>query len=118
MRDDQTQRRIAANEIRFREANEKIREAAVGTEVDPVPFLCECADPACTQIVLLTLDRYRSIRANPRLFFDVRGHHLEAIAAGAAVVVEEHDGFVLVEKVGAAADAAQTAARGADGEAG
>ena len=50
--------RIARNQATFREANERIGAAAGVYDVaTPVPFICECADPACTEVVRLELDR-------------------------------------------------------------
>jgi hypothetical protein len=101
-----TEKRIARNDATFREANEQIGAAAgiYGIE-EAVPFICECADPACSEIVLLELRQYEEIRADSRHFFNVPGH--EAAAHGAAVVVEKRDGYVIVEKVGHAGEVAE-----------
>lgn len=98
-----TERRIARNNATFREANEQIGVAAgiYGVE-GAVPFICECADPACSEIVPLELGQYEEIRADPRRFLNVPGH--EAAAQGAAVVVDRREGYVIVEKVGHAGD--------------
>lgn len=94
-----TEKRIARNNATFRDANERIGVAAgtYGVEM-AVPFICECADPACSEIVPLELEQYDQIRADSRRFLNVPGH--EAAAQGAAVVVEKGDGYVIVEKVG------------------
>jgi hypothetical protein len=92
--------RIARNDSIFRKANEGIRAAARDELEQPLPFICECADPACRDIVLMRLAEYRAIRANPRLFLKVPGH--EAAAQGWGRVVERHDNYVVVEKVGIA----------------
>lgn len=95
--------RIALNNATFRNANERISAAAGVYDVDmPVPFICECADGSCSEIVRLELDEYEEIRADSRHFLNAPGHH--AAAQGAAVVVEERDGYVIVEKVGHAGD--------------
>ena len=52
------------NDAIFREANEGIREAAKEHLTDgdeQVPFLCECADPNCRELVLLALAEYQLI---------------------------------------------------------
>ena len=67
-----------------------------------VPFICECADPTCSEIVPLEIDQYEEIRANPRHFLNIPGH--QAAAQGVAVVVTERDGYVIVEKIGHAGD--------------
>ena len=95
--------RIALNNATFRNANERIGAAAGIYDVDmPVPFICECADRDCSEIVRLDLDDYEEIRADARHFLNAPGHHVAA--QGAAVVVAERDGYVIVEKVGHAGD--------------
>lgn len=98
-----TEKRIARNDATFREANEQIGAAAgiYGIE-GAVPFICECADPACSEIVPLELRRYEEIRADSRHFLNVAGH--EAAAQGAAVVIDKREAYVIVEKVGHAGD--------------
>jgi hypothetical protein len=95
--------RIALNNAAFRNANERIGAAAGVYGVDmPVPFICECANRDCSEIIRLDLDDYEEIRADSRHFLNAPGHH--AAAEGAAVVVAERDGYVIVEKVGHAGD--------------
>jgi hypothetical protein len=102
-----TEERIAKNDDTFREANERIE--AVVEEHDltdrPVPFICECADVRCTQVTRLLLDEYRHVRSDPRWFLNVPGH--EVAAMGAAVVIERHDTYVVVEKQGHAGEVAE-----------
>ena len=98
-----TEERIALNNATFRNANERISTAAGVYDVDmPVPFICECADRSCSEIVRLELAEYEEIRADSRHFLNAPGH--QAAAQGAAVVVAERDGYVIVEKVGHAGD--------------
>lgn len=102
--------RIARNDAIFREANEGISDAAeqhVENRQDGVrvPFICECADPNCREIVRVTLEQYREVRSDPRLFLNVRGH--QASAQGWAAAVAAQDGYVVVEKLGAAGDIAE-----------
>ena len=99
--------RIARNQATFREANERISTAAGIYDVDfPVPFVCECADPTCSEIVRLALNQYEEIRADSRYFLNVPGHH--AAAQGAATVVAEREGYVIAEKTGHAGQIAET----------
>ncbi len=103
--DTKMQERIAKNDAVFRDANEGIRQAARQYGVrDSVPFVCECADPSCRDLVRLSLDEYEWVRAAPNRFLNVPGH--EQAAQGAAVVVERHEGYVVVEKQGHAGDVA------------
>lgn len=98
---EQREERIARNEAVFREANEQIRGTIHSLDFpddDPelFPFLCECADPACTQVIRLTLDEYRHVRDNGARF--AIAHHHEARPSFERVQ-ETHDRFCVVEKV-------------------
>jgi hypothetical protein len=100
--------RIVRNDAIFREANDGIREAAEEHLLDGderVPFLCECADPNCRELVRLTLGEYQLIRSDPRLFVNIPGH--QASAHGWAEAIAGRDGHVVVEKVGPAGDLAE-----------
>jgi hypothetical protein len=72
-----------------------------------VPFICECADERCTEIVRLSLDGYEDVRSHPRRFFNAPGHEALSVGAGAAVVVEELPGYVLVDKIDIAGEVAE-----------
>jgi hypothetical protein len=104
---DFTKERIALNQSRFREANERIELAAdrmglMGT----IPFICECSEPTCVEIVQMKLEEYEELRHDPRLFFCAFGHELIAVEAGAGVVEGRTDRYVLVEKIGVAGEVA------------
>lgn len=99
-----TAERVARNEATFREANEGIRAVAAQTELathDLVPFICECAEIRCTEIVQLSTEEYEAVRDVPTRFLYARGH--ERSAARWVRVVDEFDRYTLVEKVGEAA---------------
>jgi riboflavin synthase len=50
------QRRVAANEVRFRGVNEAIERGRwPGEEDKPVGFRCECARLGCNQVIELTV---------------------------------------------------------------
>lgn len=67
--------RIARNDSAFREANERIAQAASEYErVERVPFICECATESCTVIVNLSLAEYEDVRSAPTRFFVAPGH--------------------------------------------
>jgi hypothetical protein len=99
--DEPSAERVARNDSIFRDANEKINDAVTRYGVDGrLPFICECADPACTEIVHLDPATYEQIRANPLLFLNARGHNT---AGGPyAAVVERGDGYEVIEKQGPA----------------
>jgi hypothetical protein len=104
---DLTLQRIAENQSTFREANEKIEAAANNMGLGgPVPFICECADRSCTEIVRLTPEGYEEVRQHPRWFFTAPGHEDLSVDSGAGIVVARADGHVVVEKVGVAGEIA------------
>jgi hypothetical protein len=104
--DGLTEERIARNNATFRDANEHISAAAGVYGIDsPVPFICECADASCSQIVPLTLEEYEEIRAHSRHFLQVPGHQ---DAAAMAQIVARRDGYVIVEKLGRGGEIAET----------
>jgi hypothetical protein len=95
--------RIARNQATFREANERIGAAAGVYAFElPVPFICECADPTCAEIVQLALSQYEEVRADSRYFLNVPGH--QTAAQGATAVVAEREGYVISEKTGHAGE--------------
>lgn len=104
--DDRTAERVARNDATFRAANEQISSRAEESGItEDVPFLCECADEACTEIVRLSSAEYERIRREPTWFLNARGHNA---AGGAWVeVLERHRGYEVVGKVGHAGEVAQ-----------
>jgi hypothetical protein len=81
----------------FREVNERIAEIAGHWEWEEKQgFLCECVRIECTRSVLLTRTQYESVRAGSARFFTAPGHE----RAEQDRIVERHDGFVVVEKLG------------------
>ena len=99
---DRSAERVALNDATFRNANERIEEKAEELDVDPSPFLCECADEECSAVIRLSLAEYEEVRSEPTHFVNVPGH--EVTAGPHAAVVAERAGYVIVEKLGVAAD--------------
>ena len=104
--------RKAENEAIFRDANERIRAVRAELAIDgKTPFFCECEDPDCRELVRLDLHEYEAIRASPARFVIAPGH-----PHGSGPVVGEHDGYLVVEKEGAARRVAvETDPRSEDG---
>lgn len=97
---------VARNDAIFREANERIDRAGARLDArDPLPFICECADPECRALLSLTRGEYEEVRDHGKRFAVAPGH--ERSADGHAEVVERRDGYVVVQKVGAAAEVAE-----------
>lgn len=95
---DQTAQRIQRNNGVFREANERIRDAASEHDhgLERIPFLCECPVEDCVKIIRLTEEQYAAVRANPRHYITAVGH--EESEAPVGQVVARNDGYVIVEK--------------------
>ena len=105
--DAETQRRIAENESRFRNANERIEDAAIrlGAGRETLPFVCECGRLECLQIIRLTVDEYERAREMPTFFLCAPGHAITT--GGVGRIVQESDSFAIVEKLGVAAEVAE-----------
>ncbi|MDX6412917.1 MAG: hypothetical protein QOG06_2444 [Gaiellaceae bacterium] len=96
---------IARNDAIFRDANERIEEAARRYDrTERVPFICECADPECRQLLVLSLEEYEGVRAESTHFIVLPGH--EQSASEHVSLVEERPEYHIVEKIGEAADVA------------
>jgi hypothetical protein len=107
--------RKALNEGTFRDSNERLERAAVDIigvdQESPVPFLCECPQMDCAEVVLLTLREYERVRSGSRQGLAALGHEDLSIE----VVLERNDRFVMTEKFGAAGKVhLQTDERGND----
>ena len=96
-------RELAAIESAFRSANERMSRLAGSHRFAPdqgVPFLCECADLGCREIVMLSPEDYERLRKHPCWFLLVAGH--EDAEDTHEHIVEAENGYAIVEKVGAA----------------
>jgi hypothetical protein len=100
-----SEEQAALNETVFREANERIaaRRAELPAVEGRTPFLCECEDDTCTELVRLTLEEYRRVRADPTRFVVVRGHPTRGSDDGDL----GGDKWVAVRKSGRAGDIAR-----------
>jgi hypothetical protein len=101
---DERERRIAENETRFREVNERLESAqtSVGTGNGGVDVLCECGDRDCTEQITLALADYEAVRADPVAFVIKPGHEQPE----AEHLVERHGDFNIVRKQGEAGEVA------------
>ncbi|MBD0348663.1 MAG: hypothetical protein ICV59_05890 [Thermoleophilia bacterium] len=90
-----THEKRAQNEQLFRAANDRLKDRlnqlANGGRV---PFICECSDGDCLETVEVSPAKFDSVHADQSRFITRIGHE----SAG-ELVVERHDGFVVVEKI-------------------
>jgi len=97
---------MARNDAVFRAANEKIEDfvkSIDGAGEGPLPFLCECADVTCTDIIRITSSEYEALRQQPAWFATVPGHEGDEDWAR---VVQANERYAVIEKLGAAAEVA------------
>ena len=101
---DERERRIAENETRFREVNERLESAQtrVGTGNGGIEVLCECGDRDCTEQVALALTDYETVRADPVAFVVKPGHEAPEVEH----LVERKGHYNIVRKRGEAAEIA------------
>jgi hypothetical protein len=102
----ESERAIGRNESLFREVNERIREITAAQDVpldERVLFQCECGRLDCHEQVEITLAEYESIRSYTHRFLVRPGHDIDAVES----VVSRNERYVVVEKQGEAADAAE-----------
>ena len=96
---------IARNDAIFRDANERIEQAAKEYDrTERVPFICECAEPECRELLTLSLEEYEGVRAESTHFIVLPGH--EQSVPDHVALVEERPGYHIVEKIGEAAEVA------------
>jgi hypothetical protein len=104
----EVQERAAHNESRYRALNERMEPSnAVHVWVDPpMPdWVCECANTGCMKPVRLTIDEYEAVRANATHFFVLPGD--EHLSPAVERVVQRHDRYWVVEKIGEAAEVSE-----------
>ena len=94
----QSEERAARNEVLFREANEKLGDKRQELDISgQTPFLCECGNPTCTDLIRLSLEQYEHVRSHANWFLIAGGHDAQE-----SRVEEDHDGYVIVAKTGLA----------------
>jgi hypothetical protein len=95
--------RQGRNESLFREVNERIAELNQAFEVEGrSEFLCECSRDDCKAPIEISIEEYEGVRGTSTRFFVVPGHEDESVER----VVHRNDRYVVVEKIGDAAEEA------------
>jgi hypothetical protein len=93
-----SEEQAARNEIIFREANERLDEKRHELDVDgQTPYLCECEDPTCTELIRLAIADYEHVRSQANWFLVAAGHDDETRRHAGS-----HKGYEIVEKTGLA----------------
>ena len=108
---DESRRRQAENELYFRSLNERIEQVAEETfEESPGAhvhdFVCECQNRECAERVALTTSEYERIRAVSTQFLVAPAQ--EHVDGGLEAVVDRSSRYWIVQKLGDAAELAET----------
>lgn len=93
---DPRKRRIAENESRFRDINERLESdlRRLTADDEPVDFICECGRLECSDSVRLTISEYERVRQDASTFVVVAGHEIR----DAEDVVFRCERYVVVQK--------------------
>lgn len=92
--------RAARNQSLFRAVNEELR--LLRSDADEVTIACECADLDCVEAIPIQRGRYAATRRDATRFIVLPGHVYPEVEH----VVEEEPHYVVVEKIGEAAEVA------------
>jgi hypothetical protein len=102
---DERARRLARNEATYRAVNEQIEQAAsrlAASVAEAFEFFCECGDLECSERIVMSIAEYEVVRSEPTHFCVRPGH----VRLEVERVVEAGGDYLVVEKIGAAADEA------------
>lgn len=97
--------RAARNEALFRRVNERLEDVNEAFQVaaDHAEFVCECASMECAERIEITLPNYEAVRRVPTHFM-IKPEH---VLPDEERVVERHPNYLVVEKLGHAAERAR-----------
>jgi hypothetical protein len=102
---EERERRVGLNESIFRQVNEQILSLGdeLGVDDGAITVICECGDAGCTKRLEVPLSDYERVRQDSVLYLVASGHELPDVEQ----VVERHDSWQIVRKVGAASEVAE-----------
>ena len=89
--------RAEKNEEAFKQHNQrraKLEEEGGCPPDEPVPFVCECDDPACARAIELPLADYERAVKPPDQFVVAPGHEDPSVEH----VIEQNHGYLIVSK--------------------
>ena len=110
MAETPSQRRLAENEVVFRQTNQQIpknlaavkelaeedNQQSIVKNIDdiPVSFYCECSDEKCRERIVLKPAEYTALHQNSSQFIVIPGHEVPTIER----VVNKSNDYLVVEK--------------------
>ena len=107
---DDTDRAVrkARNESLFREVNERVRELneAFDALSRNAEWICECGNTECLEPIQMTHEEYEAVRAQGSDYFFVKPDAAHVVP-DAEAVVERHERYWVVKKIGVAAEVAE-----------
>jgi hypothetical protein len=92
----------ARNQVLFRQVNERIAELTGMHDFAVSLFICECSDETCAESIEVAFAEYKAVRANGARFVVIPGHQSPEVER----VVDGNGRYLVVEKIGAAAEIA------------
>lgn len=94
---DPRAKRIACNEVEFRDINERLEAdlRGLGDDAELHAFVCECGNTDCRETVALSFAEYEGVRADPMTFFVVPGHEIPDVET----VEDSSDRYAVVRKL-------------------
>ena len=90
---DWRKQRVVKNELSFRAYNQR-RDQLERSVEGQVPFVCECGDQACIRALMMSPQRWEAAHAADDRFVVLPEH----VFADVERVIEQHDGYWVVEK--------------------
>ncbi len=98
--------RGARTQSLYRDVNERVKEIneAFSAYAPLGDWICECADDACSERIMVTPEEYEAVRGNPRRFAVAPAEH--HVFRELERLVEKHERFWVVEKDGVAGELA------------
>ena len=104
---EERQARAGRNQSLFRALNEKLSDInePLARVTNTFVISCECADTSCVEMLDISPDHYRGVRADPRWFIVLPDHVYPEVES----VIEHVDGYVVVEKFGVGGQVAEAA---------
>jgi hypothetical protein len=105
--------RIARNEARFRDINERLEQGLRHVQHTPelLEFVCECGDRECEALVSLTFAEYEDVRRDSRHFAVRPGH----VFPDTERVIAAYERYYVIEKFGEAVELTDAADERSDG---
>jgi hypothetical protein len=98
--------RAARNQALFRAINDELRIALPADDGNTITIACECADETCVETIEVSVERYAETRSDAKRFIVLTGHVYPEVE----MTVAEEPQFVVVEKIGEAAEVVAAAA--------